>query len=157
MTLPGWQAVETRLNEDARLTRLRLERLCSLVRSNMLRDEQLRRAKEDDFHVGDIVVYHMSEYERRKEVEPLDDGDSRKYGPQWSLPVREVSERTLKVRHTLGGRKDFRVVPNSKVRRVVGAVPDSLVGQTYRNLGVELPKAPSGLRRLPFEDPTATP
>eukprot|EP00922_Rhytidocystis_sp_ex-Travisia-forbesii_P018609 GHVS01027634.1.p1 GENE.GHVS01027634.1~~GHVS01027634.1.p1 ORF type:complete len:102 (+),score=2.72 GHVS01027634.1:116-421(+) len=101
----------------------------------------------------------MSEYGRRTAVDSLEDGDSRKYGPQWSLPVRvrEVSERTLKVGHTLGGRKGFRVVPTSKVRRVVGAVPDSLVGQTYRNLGVELPKAPSGLRRLPFEDPTATP
>eukprot|EP00922_Rhytidocystis_sp_ex-Travisia-forbesii_P071662 GHVS01106947.1.p1 GENE.GHVS01106947.1~~GHVS01106947.1.p1 ORF type:complete len:383 (+),score=33.61 GHVS01106947.1:144-1151(+) len=153
MTFPGWQAVDERPTEEVRHARLRLERLCSLVRSNMLRDEQLRLSSGHNFSVGDMVVYHMSEYERRKALQAGDDLNSRKYGPQWSLPVKvaEVQERTLKVQHTLGGRKDLRVVPKSKVRWLVGDIPDSLVRQSYGNLGFEPPEVEQGLKHLRFE------
>eukprot|EP00922_Rhytidocystis_sp_ex-Travisia-forbesii_P071659 GHVS01106939.1.p2 GENE.GHVS01106939.1~~GHVS01106939.1.p2 ORF type:complete len:181 (+),score=19.49 GHVS01106939.1:480-1022(+) len=120
----------------------------------MLRDEQLRLSTGDTFRVGDVVVYHLSEYERHKALKTLEEIDSRKYGPRWSLPVRvkEVQEKTLKVQHLLGARKDFRVVPRSKVRRLVGEIPDSLVRQAYGNLGVEAPEVDQGLKNLRFEE-----
>eukprot|EP00922_Rhytidocystis_sp_ex-Travisia-forbesii_P041948 GHVS01062657.1.p1 GENE.GHVS01062657.1~~GHVS01062657.1.p1 ORF type:complete len:169 (-),score=0.67 GHVS01062657.1:34-540(-) len=121
----------------------------------MLRDEQLLLSKSDQFKVGDIVVYHMSEYEKTKASCTSDDVTSRKYGPQWSLPVRvrEVQERTLKVQHTLGGRKGSRMVPKSKARRIVSDVPQSLIGQAYESLGFEFPERPKSLGNLCFEAP----
>eukprot|EP00922_Rhytidocystis_sp_ex-Travisia-forbesii_P067751 GHVS01100813.1.p1 GENE.GHVS01100813.1~~GHVS01100813.1.p1 ORF type:complete len:131 (+),score=14.71 GHVS01100813.1:182-574(+) len=79
----------------------------------------------------------------------------RDWSRQTDKPVRikAVQDRTLKVQHTLGGRKDFRIVPKSKVQRLVNGVPESLVAQTYQSLGYDPPERSKALAALCFKAP----
>eukprot|EP00914_Ancora_sagittata_P012686 GHVO01024404.1.p1 GENE.GHVO01024404.1~~GHVO01024404.1.p1 ORF type:complete len:165 (+),score=7.08 GHVO01024404.1:614-1108(+) len=106
--------------------------MISLVRASMVADKTLTLLSPNDVKLGDLVVYQLSEYERRKDQHEKD-LDRIKYTPSWSLPCRvmKVQDQALVVKH-LWGPEGERSVPRVRIQILGEDVPKLLTDVNLR-------------------------
>jgi len=131
-TLPGWQRYRPDKDEVCR----------SATRREMR--ERMKLEEKEEVAVGDVVVYILSEYERKHDRPPASTSDA--YTPKWSLPRRvvEVSPRTI-VCQPFGCPNQRRQVPKSQVKVLRGEVPQSLVRLNLTQIERLNPRYPKAL------------
>ena len=93
-TLPGWQRYRPDKDEVWRSATRRELRHRAMIRAQLL-EGRMKLEEKEDFAVGDIVVYILSEYERKHDRPSASTSDA--YTPRWSLPSRvvEVNPHTV--------------------------------------------------------------
>ena len=132
--LPGMQDLSPILDEEVRLRRIREYRMAPLleeVLNSALEDSEKQQSQEttesQDFIVGDIVTYRLSESERTKIGHAT---GAKKYSAGRSFPCRviEVHSGALKLKHLWLHMPD-RDAPKAECKRLVRFIPDLMRDQ----------------------------
>lgn len=164
MPLPGWQFMDSGIEEKQRRAQLEESRRIAMVRAVLLADRELSLDRSMDFAAGDLIVYHLSPYQKgvilnRKADERVS------YSSDWSLPqeVVEVKGRALMVKGILAKEpgEEVRQVPVAACRKLLSNIPPSLHKLASVSLDKEKPShggnyLEGGYARLGIENTTAT-
>ena len=142
-TLPGWQRYRPDRDEVCRSATRRELRHRAMIRAQLM-EERMKLEEKEDIAVGDIVVYILSEYERKHDRPSASTSDA--YTPRWSLPSRvvEVNPQTI-VCQPFGCPNQRRQVPRSQVKVLRGEVPQSLVRLNLTQIERLNPRYPKAL------------
>ena len=142
-TLPGWQRYRPDRDEVCRNVSRREIRHRAMIRAQLL-GERVKLEEKENIIVGDIVVYILSDYEKKQHRPPASTSEA--YTPKWSLPSRvvEVNSRTV-VCQPFGCPNQRRQVPRSQVKVLRGEVPQSLVRLNLTQIERLNPRYPRAL------------
>ena len=141
MCLPGWQVFHLPPAEDTRRAKQREERFQALVRASLVTQKVKLSPIDKGFHVDDLVVFRLSDYERR--LETLERNSS--YDLKWSLPhkIKKIVGNVLQVVPIGAGEAaSVRQVPVAEVMKLEADVPKSLLPMTMDQLKLLKPRRP---------------
>eukprot|EP00922_Rhytidocystis_sp_ex-Travisia-forbesii_P011004 GHVS01016129.1.p1 GENE.GHVS01016129.1~~GHVS01016129.1.p1 ORF type:complete len:176 (+),score=10.23 GHVS01016129.1:557-1084(+) len=139
LPLPGWQSLGPYPDEQVRAANIYLQRQQDMMRCVLMSDKNLSLEGSSRFSIGDVVVYHQSDYEMgaHRRVAGLTYRES--YDTRWSLPceVVRVKDKALEVKLLCGDqdKEKIRQVPVVRCRKIGPArIPESLLNMTSLSL-----------------------